>query len=40
MAKMTAVKRVAGCRLKGKRVVYPKNSRHCKLSMFFLKCGQ
>jgi hypothetical protein len=37
MAKMIAVNRVAGCRLRGKRVVYPKNSRHCKLSTFFLK---
>jgi hypothetical protein len=37
MAKMTAAKRVAGCRLRGKRVVYPKNNRHCKLSTFFLK---
>jgi len=37
MAKRTAAKRVAGCRLRGKRVVYPKNSRHCKLSTCFLK---
>jgi hypothetical protein len=37
MAKMIAAKRMAGCRLRGKRVVYPKNSRHCKLSTFFLK---
>jgi hypothetical protein len=37
MAKMTAAKRVAHCKLRGKRVVYPKNSRHCKLSTFFLK---
>jgi len=37
MAKMTATKRVEGCRLRGKRVVYPKDSKHCKLSTFFLK---
>jgi hypothetical protein len=37
MAKMTATKRVAGCRLRGKRVVYLKNNRHCKFSTFFLK---
>jgi hypothetical protein len=37
MAKMTTAKRVVGCRLRGKRLVYPKNNRHCKLSTFFLK---